>query len=186
MVLATPGDPLSLQGLADIVTINGRTYVSDYDAATRKITSTTPEGRQSFTTLDEKGRVILTEVPGLAPVSFEYDARGRLVTITEGMGAEARISRIAYNSSGFVESATDPLNRMTTFEYDLAGRVTAQIRPDGKRIPFTYDDGSNVTSTPRRASRRTVSPIPRLIWRTSTLHRWWRGATITLRITIIT
>ena len=146
VTLATPGNPLSLQTMTDRTVVNGRTYTSVYNASTRKNTSTTPEGRQSFTTLDANGRVILVEVPGLAPVSFEYDARGRLVLIIEGIGAEARISRIAYNSSGYVDSATDPMNRTTSFEYDEAGRVITEILPDGRRIPYTYDAHGNVTS----------------------------------------
>ncbi|MGE5548948.1 MAG: OmpL47-type beta-barrel domain-containing protein, partial [Bacteroidota bacterium] len=113
VTLADPNNPLSVQTLTDTVTINGRTYTSTYDAAMRKITSTTPEGRQSFTTLDVKGRVVLVEVPGLAPVAFEYDTRGRLTTITEGTGIDARVSRINYNAQGFVESTTDPMERTT-------------------------------------------------------------------------
>ncbi|MCL6614542.1 MAG: hypothetical protein K6U03_08020, partial [Firmicutes bacterium] len=162
VTLAEPGNPLSLQTMTDTITINGRTYTTTYAAATQRITSTTPEGRQSFTSLDEKGRIIRTEVPGLAPVAFEYDTRGRLTTITEGTGIEARISRINYNAQGYVESITDPMNRTIGFEYDLAGRVTAQIRADGKRITYIYDQGGNVTSiTPpgRPTHRFTYTPV---------------------------
>ena len=136
----------------------GRTY----DAATRKIASTTPEGRQSFTTLDEKARVVLVEVPGLAPVSFEYDAQGRLTTITEGTGADARISRIEYNDQGYIASTADPLNRTTVYEYDEAGRVVAEILPDDRRILYAYDANGNVTSiTPpdKPAHGFTYTPV---------------------------
>ncbi|MCL6613780.1 MAG: RHS repeat protein [Firmicutes bacterium] len=118
---------------------NDCTYTTTYDASTRRITSTTPEGRQSFTYLDEKGRVIRTEVPGLAPVAFEYDERGRLVSITEGEGLEARVGRLEYNTEGYIARSIDPLGRVTSFEYDAAGRVIAEILPDGSRIPYTYE-----------------------------------------------
>ncbi|MGQ9779049.1 MAG: hypothetical protein ACUVRM_04100 [Bacillota bacterium] len=159
--MAEPGNPFSLQTMTDTVTINGRTYTITYNTSTRRITTTTPEGRESFAYLDEKGRVIRTEVPGLAPVTFEYDERGRLVSITEGMGLEARVTRFAYNSQGYIESTTDPMERTTGFEYDLAGRVTAQIRPDGRRIPFTYDTNGNVTSiTPPGRPTHTFTYTP--------------------------
>ncbi|NLG85563.1 MAG: RHS repeat protein, partial [Firmicutes bacterium] len=159
--LVEAGNPLSLVNLSDYTTINGRTYATIYDASTRRITTTTPEGRESFTYLDEKGRVVRTEVPGLAPVSFEYDGRGRLVTITEGEGLEARMSRLEYNAQGYLERITDTLTRTTNFEYDAAGRVSAQIRPDGTRIPFTYDANGNVTSiTPPGKPAHTFTYTP--------------------------
>ena len=90
--------------------------------------------------------MVLVEVPCLAPVSFEYDAQGRLTTITEGTGADARISRIEYNDQGYIASTADPLNRTTVYEYDEAGRVVAEILPDDRRIPYAYDANGNVTS----------------------------------------
>jgi len=159
--LADPADPFSLVTLTDTVSINGRDYVSVYDAATRTIVNTTPEGRQSYTTLDEKGRAILIETPGLAPVGMTYDARGRLAAITEGTEAEARITTIVYNDQGYIESITDPLNRTTSFEYDGAGQVITEILPDSRRIYYNYDARSNITSiTPPGKPAHTFTYTP--------------------------
>ncbi|MCL6613782.1 MAG: hypothetical protein K6U03_04055, partial [Firmicutes bacterium] len=161
-VLAEPGNPLSIESLSDYTTINGRIYTTTYEASTRCTMSSTSEGRESFTYLDEKGRIIRTGVPGLAPVSFEYDERGRLVTITEGEGLEARVSRLEYNAEGYVARTIDPMGRVTSFEYDAAGRVVTEILPDGRRIPYTYDAHGNVTSiTPpgRPAHTFTYTPV---------------------------
>lgn len=143
--LEDPNDALSLLTQTDIVTINGKTHTTVYDATARTFTSTTPMGRQSVTTLDEKRRVVKVEVPGLAPVVFEYDGRGRLVRTIEGTGSEARITTITYAGNGLVDYVTDPLGRQTRFEYDPAGRVTKQILPGGKQISFSYDPNGNMT-----------------------------------------
>ena len=161
-ILSDSADPFSLQTLTDTMTVNGKTYTTTYDAAVRQVTSVTPMGRQSVTTLDDKGRVIKTEVPGLAPVSFEYDERGRLFRIGEGTGSNARVSTIYYNSSGYVDYVLDPLQRRTSFEYDAAGRVTRQILPNGKAIGFGYDPNGNVTTLtpPDKGDHRfTYTPV---------------------------
>ena len=129
----------------DTTTINGKTFTSVYNAAAKTVTTTSPLGRQTVTTLDAKGRVIKVEVPGLAPVSFEYDSRGRLWRTTEGSGSTARISSVTYKSNGFIDYVTDPLNRQTSFEYDAIGRVTKQILPGGRQINFSYDPNGNMT-----------------------------------------
>ena len=86
VTLADPLDLLSLETQTDKVNINGRLYESDYDNATLTSTATTPEGRQTVTTLDSQGRVLQEAIAGLDPTDFSYDLRGRLTTITEGVG----------------------------------------------------------------------------------------------------
>jgi len=145
----TLNNPNNLMGLAtqtDIIEINGKQATIVYDAATRRVTRKSPSGRQTVTTLDEKGRIIRTETPGFAPVRFEYDERGRLIKIYHGTGLNDRISSIQYNSNGYVQSMTDPLNRTTSFEYDAVGRITRQVLPNGKQISFTYDANGNITT----------------------------------------
>jgi len=56
VTLADPGDPLSLRTLTDTVTINGRVFTTVFDAATRTLTRTTPEGRRYSVVADERGR----------------------------------------------------------------------------------------------------------------------------------
>ncbi len=138
---------LSVKTLTDATTINGtKTFTSVYDATTHTITSTTPLGRKSVSTLDDQGRVIKVETPGLAPVAFAYDERGRLYQITEGAGSTARISKVFFKSNGYIDYVLDPLNRKTSFDYDPVGRVIKQTLPNGKAIAFNYDANGNVTN----------------------------------------
>lgn len=135
-------NPLDLQSLTDTAIINGHTYTSLYNATTRTVTTTTPTGRQAVTTLDALGRVTQESRGGLTPVTFAYDARGRLSDLSQG----ARSALIAYNAQGFLQSITDSMIRTVQFAYDADGRVTSQMLPDGRVVGFTYDANGNVTS----------------------------------------
>lgn len=70
------------------------------------------------------------QVTGLEAVSYTYDALGRLSTITQGTGVNARTSTLTYNSKNELTTIQDPLLRNVGFLYDLAGRITTQILPD--------------------------------------------------------
>ena len=65
--------------------LNGKSFLEVFAKAPRTITRTTPAGRHVTTTLDNKGRVVMMEVPGVLPVQLAYDAHGRLETVTQGM-----------------------------------------------------------------------------------------------------
>jgi RHS repeat-associated protein len=144
--LTTPGDPLSLTTLTRNITVNGRTTTSVFDRASLQITETSPAGRQRVVSLDSQGRIVGEQITGLEPSTFTYDARGRLVGITQGNGATARTTTMAYNAQGFLDSLADPLSRSVSFGYDLAGRVTQQTLPDLRVIGYGYDANGNVTS----------------------------------------
>ena len=96
--------------------------------------------------LDAKGRVAQEQVTGLEPVSYGYDALGRLATITQGTGVDARTSTLTYNTKNELISVQDPLLRTVGFAYDLAGRITTQTLPDLRTINYAYDANGNVTA----------------------------------------
>jgi RHS repeat-associated protein len=159
--LANPNDPLSLQTLTDTLRINGRTFTSRYEAATRTLTSTSAAGRQSSVTLDARGRVVQDQPSGLLPATYAYDSRGRLSTVTEGTGADAGTSTLTYNSNGKVETISDPLGRVAGLTYDLAGRPTAHALPGSRVIGYSYDANGNTTSiTPPERSAHAFDYTP--------------------------
>jgi RHS repeat-associated protein len=160
--LTNPSDPLTLVSLTDTVTLNGRTATSVYTAATRTTTRTSAAGRPSTTVLDTLGRPILTQIAGLESVAYAYDARGRLATVTQGSGADARAVTFGYDAAGYLASLTDALGRSAGFAYDPVGRITRQIFPDGRAVEFGYDANGNLTSlTPpgRPAHAFTYTPV---------------------------
>jgi len=144
--LTNANDPLSLVTLTDTVTTNGRVSTSLYTAATRTTTSTSAAGRVSTTVSDPLGRPTQTQIAGLEPVAYTYDTRGRLETLTQGTGPEARAVTFAYDTDGYLAGITDALDRTAGFAYDPAGRVTRQTFPDGRQVQFGYDAKGNLTA----------------------------------------
>lgn len=144
--LADKHDLLSLTAEVTTTTVNGRAYQSSYDAASRTLTSRTPTQRQAVTTLDEKGRTIASQLTGLAPLGYAYDARGRLSSISQGSGSDARSTHFQYGTDGYLASVTDAGSRTTNYKHDAAGRVTKQTLPDGRVIGYQYDANGNLTA----------------------------------------
>jgi RHS repeat-associated protein len=146
--LANPNDPFSLTSQTDTFTVNGRTYTATYSAATKMITATTPLGRQTLTTLDDRGRVVQISRPGVLPTSLHYEtAHGRIDTVTQG----TRTFRFGYNDQGTdqanVARVTDPLsNPPTLIHYDLAGRPNTITRSDSRTIGIGFDQNGNLTT----------------------------------------
>jgi RHS repeat-associated protein len=140
--LVNPYDTLSLKALNEATNINGRIYTSNFDATSMKITSRSPEGRETITTLDNKSHIIETHINGLLPVQYTYDSRGRLITVSQG----TRIYSFNYDVQGNLAGIMDPLSHTISYEYDLAGRVTKQTFPDGREVSYSYDPNSNIVS----------------------------------------
>lgn len=162
--LADENDLQSLVTQTDTVAVDGREYVTVYDAATRTFSNTTPEGRQGSLTTDGQGRATRLQSGDLAPVYFDYDSFGRLISSTVGEGDDARTTTYTYNSAGFVDSITDPLGRTQTFTHDAVGRTLTQTFANGETVGFGYDANGNyaqITPPGRDAYDFTYTPTNR-------------------------
>ena len=146
VVFSDPNNPLSLVSKADTTIINGRAYVNAYDNSTKEWVHISPEGRESATRLDVLGRVAEEIIPGNEIVIYSYDDRGRLSSITQGQGSEARSTGFSYNNSDYLSEIQDPEGRTFGFEYDEAGRVTKKIMPDNREANYTYDASGNISA----------------------------------------
>ena len=140
--LNNSNDPLTLNNFTRKTTINGRTYISVFNATWKNMTTRTPMGRTSVATLDNRSRITEGYVPGILPVNFTYDSRGRLKDMRQG----TRTYVMRYDALGNLKNITDPLSHSVSFEYDAAGRVTVQTSPDGRKVQYTYDASGNVIS----------------------------------------
>jgi YD repeat-containing protein len=125
--------------------VGSRTSMVRYDAAARAITSQSSGGKQRTVTLDELGRVLRIERPGLAPVAYEYDPDGRIASITRGVGTGTRVTRFHYDAHGNLARRIDPLERTHHIESDIIGRTRALTGPDDARIELDYDAHDNLT-----------------------------------------
>lgn len=146
VLLADSNDSLSHTALDQTISINGRTQTSQYNADTRTWVSTSTVGRSITTELDALGRPLLRQLGGLAPFSYTYDNRGRLIELAVESGSQSRLTQFGYDSRGNLASTTDSLLRTSYFDYDLAGRITRQTFPDGRIVDYEYDNTGNLTA----------------------------------------
>ena len=154
VTLATPDDLSTLQTWTDSSFVNGRAYVTDFDAATSTVTSTSAEGRVTTAVIDSVGRVLTQVVPGIDTVFFGYDSIGRVETVSQGGDTWS----YAYDASGRLQSLTDPLSRTDSLLYDSADRLVRQVLADSLEITYDYDEAGNLTSlTPPGRSAHTFT-----------------------------
>jgi RHS repeat-associated protein len=126
-----------------------------------------PLGHRIETTLDAEGRAVMVKefegAGGAAvarpPARYRYDAAGRLVEITDPMGAMTRLQydllgrrlslddphigswRSAYDLGSRLVEETDPQGRLTRLTWDDLGRITGKSLVDGRRFEWRYDEG---------------------------------------------
>jgi RHS repeat-associated protein len=141
VTLAIPGDPLSLTTQVDSLVINGRISLTTFDKVAGTRTRRTPSGRVAVTTLDAAGRDSSEQVPGMFPVSYQYDSAGRVTRIAQS----ARIDNWIYGPNGLPHRSTDALGRVALRSYTATGLLTELIRPGGDTVRFEYDANGNRT-----------------------------------------
>jgi RHS repeat-associated protein len=143
LTLSNPLDLSSLLTLENQSRVNDRLTRSVYNAASRIKTITSPAGRQNSVTTDPQGRPTRLERPGVEPIVLQYDARGRLLTSTQG----TRVSTIAYDPvSGYAVSTTNGLAETTVASRDAFGRIVNRVLPDASAIAYGWDAAGNLTS----------------------------------------
>lgn len=159
---AEPDNPLSLTSYSRVTTVNGRSYQTAFDAGLKKITHTSPQGRQLIQHYDEDGVLVGYEFGGLTAKSIAYDDYGRQVAFSLGSGGNARQYTLAYDSHGEIVSVIDPLQQSTGFLYDDDGRLTEVTYPGSVSISFSYDENGNliaITPPGRPAHLFTYTPV---------------------------
>lgn len=109
----------------------------DYDAADRPTRVTYPDATfqqieydrlDPVRTIDRLGRI----------TTRTYDALRQLVSIRDALDPP-RITQFQYCGCGSLQKIIDPMNRETTWDYDVQGRATRKVFPDGSRIRYIYE-----------------------------------------------
>jgi RHS repeat-associated protein len=139
VTLADPLDPLSVATLTDKVQAAGKTTTTVYDAEAHTLTTTSPKGRKSTTTLDEHARVSRIEVPGQDSYVVTRNAQGRLDRVEQG----TQSWKYEYDERGRVKARTDAADKRTEYGYDDADRLTSLKKPSGRLYRFGYDRAGN-------------------------------------------
>ncbi|MDW7712146.1 MAG: RHS repeat-associated core domain-containing protein [Deferrisomatales bacterium] len=134
--------------VTETVRVNGMPWTTVNDARSGTVTSTSPQGRTATAVYDPASlRALQLSVPGLLPVSYGYDARGRVETVTVG----SRTTSLAYDANGYPAAAVTPDGRTIDYRFDVMGRLREEARPDGAVLQYDYDPNGNLTvlTTPR-------------------------------------
>ena len=113
-----------------------------------------PQFNQLIQVTDELGRQTL----------HELDASGNIEEIRQVVGevggADDRVTTMTYLSDGLVDTVTDPLGRVTDFDYDAQGQVTtityAQGTADEAIERYEYDSAGNQSAFIDARNNRTT------------------------------
>lgn len=158
----------------------GAMFALGRDPLTNQITSlTNGRGNVLALTYDDRGNVVsaedtidagnpwvLTYDPTFSQLTGITDALGRMIlfdvnplngnlrSVTRVVGAlggnDDVVTQFTYTPQGLVETSTDALGRVTSFDYDAFGRRTqvtfAVGTPDEATAHFEYDDAGNQTA----------------------------------------
>lgn len=122
---------------------SGYTLTYDYDNLDRLTRITFPDTtyeQYSYTRLDH----VLTRDRAARETSLEYDNRGQVIKRTDPLN---RVTRYQWCKCGEMKALTDPLGRTTTWRHDIQGRLTGKEYADGSRITWQYE---NTTSRLRQ------------------------------------
>ena len=125
----------------------GNVTAYTYDANGDPLTVTT-----SRTNADGAARTLTTQT--------EYDARGRVIAVTDPNGG---VSRTEYDAAGNVTATIDPLSHRTTYVYNDRNELIETVYPDATpndqsdnpRTQEEYDAVGNKTASIDEAGRRT-------------------------------
>ena len=138
--LADPANFLSASVWENTVEINGHLAKTSYNRKARTIVSETPLGRVSTTVLDKLGRQTDTEAVGFGATHFDYDDRGRVLSVKCTAGTGTRTQSYSYDDSdGFLRTVTDALDQTTEYEPDLVGRLLGVTTPNGATVSQLFD-----------------------------------------------
>ncbi|MGB7323492.1 MAG: putative Ig domain-containing protein, partial [Rubripirellula sp.] len=113
----------------------------------QKVERIGPEGQLiESVQYDRRGRVLSQQTLGSQPESYEYDARGLVLSETIG----DRTTTYGYNARGHLQTETDPAGNVTTYEFDAEGNLLSRQRP-GLSNPevFEYDERGRLETETR-------------------------------------
>jgi RHS repeat-associated protein len=137
----------------------GGTIARTHDALDRLLSETTALGTVSYA-YDEIGRRTRLELPGAAPVVYDYDAGSRVTTIAQ---APLNPVQIEYDAVGRRTRLILPNGVSTDYQYDIASRLTSLIYRNAAGVlgdlTYQYDPAGNRSSVGGSLAR-TLLPEP--------------------------
>ena len=118
-----------------------------YDAASRIIARTYPDGTTEHTTYDALGRIVRVQ-HGARTATYAYDRCSRMIRMSDN---SAGTRRFIYDAAGQLVTAVDALGYRTHFEYDAAGQMVRTLDATGQVTTYIYDAAGQLIRTVKGA-----------------------------------
>lgn len=97
----------------------------------------TPDGTTTYEREPGTNRILSITDPLGRKMTYTYDTKGRVVTLTDNAG---NVTRYEYEDTfSKVTKITDAIGNITTMTYDTKGNMLTTTGPDGKTTTFTYN-----------------------------------------------
>ena len=118
-----------------------------YDATSRIIARTYPDGTTEHTTYDALGRIVRVQ-HGARTATYAYDRCSRLIRMSDN---STGTRRFIYDAAGQLVTAVDALGYRTHFEYDAAGQMVRTLDATGQVTTYIYDAAGQLIRTVKGA-----------------------------------
>lgn len=127
-----------------IVRTDGQIVEQDYDPNGKLIRQRLPDGTEESFLYSPTGK-LLSAVGVSGTTSFQYDARDRLIGVTQPSGV-----RVMYGYDAVGNRSSLTVDRQghlttTTYTYDAIGRLTSTTASTGEANRYLYDPAGNVS-----------------------------------------
>lgn len=123
-------------GQINAITDNDGTMYLDYDSrgVLKELTNARSED-VTFTT-NSLGQLTRRDMPDGTFVTYTYDSRDRLASMTDSTGT----TTFTYTTADLLDRVTYPGGLFLDYDYDAAGRRIRQTDQTGHQVNYAYDD----------------------------------------------
>ena len=130
----------------EVTDLDENTTSYAYDTQNRLVSITDSEEKETTITYNEEGLIESKTTESGKSITYVYDEDKQVVSKTLTFKTNQPVTySYTHDSNGYIDSITDPLERVTEVTFDDLGRLVQSIDPLGKSKQYTYDYDSNVT-----------------------------------------
>jgi RHS repeat-associated protein len=128
-----------LGNITSIIDARGYTYQYEYDLLGRLLKKINPDLTEREAVYDDGSNMVTIYDEKDTFVKKYFDGLGRLIKTENALYMEM----YTYNYQDNLETKTDPLGLIYTYEYDVLGRISKTHNPDGTQTQCTYNNNTN-------------------------------------------
>jgi len=117
-----------------------------------------------FNQYDANGRILGMTGPNGLATTYQYDARGRVVSIVQsGTGIATRVTQLQYDAAGQLVKSTDSVGAEISYGYNAAHELVSVTDSLGNKVVYSYDSRGNrvsdATQDPDGSVARSVGRV---------------------------